>query len=224
MYGFNYFKKDGFGSVLHSALAKQNHSLLDDGSLLLTVGSRSQHLSPKETHSSFFEPKQITETLWFPDIALKERKMGDVEYSLSEEQNFGNQFHLLMAETTNQDSLSSTLDGLIKNGLIEINNRTALLEKAIAIFDSPAFRKIYEGTIEVLNEQSILISEDETKRPDKVLIKENETIILDFKTGLPKKSDHSQIQSYCAIFKEMGATNVKGYLFYTFKNELIEVP
>ena len=112
---------------------------------------------------------------------------------------------------------------MIKNGLIEANNRTAFREKALAIFDSPAFRKIYEGTMEVLNEQSILISEDETKRPDKVLIKENETIILDFKTGLPKKSDHSQIQSYCAIFKEMGATNVKGYLFYTFKNELTEV-
>jgi ATP-dependent exoDNAse (exonuclease V) beta subunit len=223
LYGFNYFKKEGFGSILHGALAKQNHSLLEDGSMLLTVGSRSQHLSQKETHSSFFEPKQINETLWFPDIALKERKMGEVEYSLSEEQNFGNQFHLLMAEATDQDSLSSTLDGLIKNGLIEVNNRTTILNKANAIFDSPDFREIYNGTLEVLNEQSILISEDETKRPDKVLIKENETIVLDFKTGLPKKSDHSQIQSYCTIFKAMGATNVKGYLFYTLKNELIQV-
>ena len=223
LYGFNYYKKEGFGSVLHEALVKQEHSLVEDGSLQLICGERNQNTNQKETNSSFFEPKQINETLWFPDIALKERKLSDVEYTLSEEQNFGNQFHLLMAEATDQDSLIVTLDGLIKNGLIEVNNRTSLLEKANAIFDSQDFREIYAGTLEVLNEQSILISEDETKRPDKVLIKENETIILDFKTGLPKKSDHSQIQSYCIFFREMGAQNVKGYLFYTLQNELIQV-
>jgi len=223
LYGFNHFKKEGFGSILHNALTKQSHSILADGSLQLEIGIKCEYTSPTSVNSLFFEPKQISETLWFPDIALKERKLSDVEFTLSEEQNFGNQFHLLMAETRDQDSLRSTLDSLIKNGQVEVNNRITLMNKANAIFDSADFRAIYAGTIEVLNEQSILISEDETKRPDKVLIKENETIILDFKTGLPKKSDQTQLKSYCAIFAEMGVANVKGYLFYTLKNELIQV-
>jgi hypothetical protein len=79
---------------------------------------------------------------------------------------------------------------------------------------------LFTDAFEVLNEQSIILDEKTTKRPDKIILKKNETIILDYKTGIPSAKDEKQISEYVATLQKMGYPNVKGYLFYTALNKL----
>ena len=61
------------------------------------------------------------------------------------------------------------------------------------------------------------------ERPDRVLIGENELIIIDFKFGKPKEEHHDQVRRYQQAFVDMGYPNVKGFLWYVYPNKVVEV-
>ena len=84
-------------------------------------------------------------------------------------------------------------------------------------------QELYEGGEEFLAEQSILIDEDSTKRPDKIILKKEETVILDFKTGIPKSSDHKQMIIYKNALEQMNLPSIRSYLYYTAIQQLIAV-
>ena len=88
------------------------------------------------------------------------------------------------------------------------------------LFNNQDYLNLLEGNIKILNEQDIIINETSILRPDKIIFKKNETIIVDFKTGLPKNSDNKQVKEYQLILEKMKYPNVKVYLFYTAINEL----
>jgi ATP-dependent exoDNAse (exonuclease V) beta subunit len=60
-------------------------------------------------------------------------------------------------------------------------------------------------------------------RPDRVIIKNNQAIVIDYKTGEMKKTDHEQVQNYCSILRQMGYKPVKGYLLYTQDIQIVKV-
>ena len=77
------------------------------------------------------------------------------------------------------------------------------------------------GANEILSEQSIILGRDSLKRPDKIIFKDEETIIIDFKTGSKKEKDFEQLQEYVLILKEMELPLIRGYLYYTQSKEMV---
>ena len=71
--------------------------------------------------------------------------------------------------------------------------------------------------------QEIIISEEEMKRPDKIILQKNKTIVLDYKTGAPNEKNKKQIRQYAYLLDQMGFPNVKGYLYYTNEQKLVPV-
>ncbi|NVK66254.1 MAG: PD-(D/E)XK nuclease family protein, partial [Flavobacteriales bacterium] len=67
------------------------------------------------------------------------------------------------------------------------------------------------------------VNKDKTLRPDRVILKDNSTVIIDYKTGIPSAKDEKQVSEYAAVLQEMGYPNVEAHLFYTFSNELRRV-
>jgi len=53
-----------------------------------------------------------------------------------------------------------------------------------------------------------------------MILKKSETIILDYKTGVPNEKDTKQMKEYIATLQKMEMPDVKGYVFYTYNNEL----
>ena len=71
------------------------------------------------------------------------------------------------------------------------------------------------------NEREILTPDGETYIPDRLLISNEKTIILDYKTGNPKKQYTDQIIQYSNILLQMGYLNVEKYLIYTNTEKLV---
>ena len=71
------------------------------------------------------------------------------------------------------------------------------LEKQINEFLShDEIKSYFFNTYEVINEKEILLRDGRSFIPDKVIFKDNEVLIIDFKTGI-KKDDHvKKIQEY----------------------------
>lgn len=223
LYGFNFFKGNNFGKALHDGLLKLNHEYDEDGKVILQFGTENRLETQKSDETNFFEPLNSIDQLWFPDIAFSRKKELKNDKCLSDEQRFGNQFHLLISEINSKDQISDSIKDLQDQGRIETQFAKKLNEKIIDLFNDPEYHSLFVDAIDHMNEQSIIIDEENSRRPDKVILKKDSTIILDFKTGMKKPVDIKQMQEYIGIFEKMSFPGVKGYLYYTGNNELIAV-
>ena len=61
------------------------------------------------------------------------------------------------------------------------------------------------------------------RRPDRVMTDGNEWIVVDFKFGAPKPEYHDQVREYMQLLASMGHQNIKGYLWYVYRNEILKI-
>ena len=60
-------------------------------------------------------------------------------------------------------------------------------------------------------------------RPDRVMRKGEEVVVVDFKFGTPKPEYIEQVTRYMTLIHGMGYEDVKGYLWYVYSNNIEEV-
>ncbi len=82
----------------------------------------------------------------------------------------------------------------------------------------------------VNNECAVLTEKGEERRPDRVLVKGDEAVVIDYKFGTAHKDNpqlairyKKQVNSYMQLLTRMGFKNVKGYLWYLSEDEVISV-
>ena len=63
----------------------------------------------------------------------------------------------------------------------------------------------------------------QTRRPDRVMMKDGEVIVVDFKFGKKRKAYNTQVKEYMDLLSDMGYENIRGYLWYVFKLSLIHI-
>jgi ATP-dependent exoDNAse (exonuclease V) beta subunit len=221
LYAFNFFQKSNLGSLIHSVLEEIVESP-ETGKIEFISGNPEPNPKAKASsnQADFFEPKVISDNLWFPEIAIREDSLIN---ELSNEQKFGNAFHLLMSHCDSAALISNTLQKLIEEDKIPNEYRSELYQKAQRTFQKLNEKNIFQEMKNIYNESTIISSIDSVKRPDKIILKENETIIIDFKTGNKKEKDVRQIKDYANVLKQMELPPIKAFLFYTASEELIEV-
>ena len=121
------------------------------------------------------------------------------------------------------ESLEITMDSFIANGEIDVVFKSKLIDTASAFFENSEKIQLFEGAIEIINEELILFAEGLSKRPDKIIVKKNEIIILDFKTGKEKKEHQLQLETYQTIVESMYDRKARIFIYYSEIDELKEV-
>jgi len=217
----NLHDKKGFGTLFHMVLGDLPETIQIENTRHVLVGDK-ERSKRKENISEItpFTPHDIKDKLWFPDIALQDHDDLYDEKYLSSEMQFGIQFHLLASKIDHVKDIEAELEEHIQRGEVDHKNKTELKEKLTHLLNTPEYLALYDNNIEILNEQDILVNENSVIRPDKIIIKQNETIIIDYKTGLPGKKDIKQILEYKMTLDDMDYPNVKCYLFYSAIGEL----
>jgi ATP-dependent exoDNAse (exonuclease V) beta subunit len=221
LYALNYFKKNQLGSVLHLALEKMNCTSLENGALRYLAGEEKKRENQEEKKEEFFYlPLELKDRLWYPDIVFKKQKR---EGEQLEEQLFGNYFHLLMSKCETKDSIKITIENLITKGEIDSAFSGKLIATARTFFEHSKKIHLFEGAIEIINEELILFAEGLSKRPDKIIVKADEIIILDFKTGKENKEHLLQLETYQSIIESMYDRKARIFIYYSEIDELKEV-
>jgi ATP-dependent exoDNAse (exonuclease V) beta subunit len=169
-----------------------------------------------------FHPLNIGDKLWFPDISIQDRDHLQQD-DISEQQRYGNQLHYLLSQVESVDKLDSIINESLLNGQVEQLFEADLRDEMLAILNLDNYKILLNNSTEILREQAIVVSENETKRPDLIIKKENETLVLDYKTGMPNGKYIKQLKNYCETLREMNFPNVKGYVFYTGSKQLEEI-
>lgn len=224
LYIQNYFNGKKFGTLFHDILSQQKNIEIIDNEVLLTIGSRFRTIEDEEDDiikpPSIYHPKNISDKLWFPDISLRDHEDLDSTDYLSSEMQFGIQFHLLASKIDQDSSVEEVIKKYIEEGEVDQSNAEELSQKLNELINFPEYRSLFENKIGVLNEQSFIIDSTTNIRPDKIILKKDETIIIDYKTGMPENKDIKQITTYQSVLNEMDYPNVRCYLYYSSLGEL----
>lgn len=90
--------------------------------------------------------------------------------------------------------------------------------------DNDLIKSWFSEDYKSLNEIDILSPSESNLRPDKVLISEDEVIVIDYKFGSLKQNKYNkQVANYMDHIKQMDYKKVKGYLWYFELDEIVEV-
>ena len=214
--------KNKFGYRYHEALTMVENLVQNDATF--TFGEihsvEKEPLLKGETDN--FKPLMIQDQLWFPDISLNASLLED-NVDLSNARRYGNQLHEALSLIHETKHIQVLVEELISTSKLEVEFKERVEADLVRIFSNPSYIDLLENAQSISNEQTILIGKFEAKRPDKIIFKENETIVIDFKSGLQTNKNEKQVKLYKKVLQEMGFPNVKGYLYYTANLELIEL-
>ena len=75
----------------------------------------------------------------------------------------------------------------------------------------------------VMNEMSLMDTDGQVYRPDRVIRKEGEAIIVDYKFGEHHPKYERQMKKYAQMWLELGVQEVSAYLWYVQTGEIVQV-
>jgi ATP-dependent exoDNAse (exonuclease V) beta subunit len=131
---------------------------------------------------------------------------------------FGNVLHEILSFVKTQQDVSLAIIKALENGLITENQKQEV-EKTIAeIVVHPELIDFFDGNSKIFNEQNIIKKATKTIKPDRVVIKDKDAYLLDYKTGAHQAKYEKQLKEYELVLQEMGFNVLKKSLIYIGEN------
>ena len=127
---------------------------------------------------------------------------------------WGNLVHTAFSRILKTGDEENVLLKMNDEGMIDQNQMKQLLTKIRLLLADPLIRPFFLPDNKIRVEAEILRENGHIYRPDRVIIRENEAIVLDFKTGKPTKEQEKQIGLYGRLLNELGYMRVKKYLVF----------
>lgn len=82
----------------------------------------------------------------------------------------------------------------------------------------------FDGSWQLYNERAILFAGEgekpESRRPDRVMVKDDTAVVVDFKFGTARSTYRDQVTAYCHLLEAMKFSHVEGYLWYVYSGNI----
>lgn len=132
--------------------------------------------------------------------------------------------HELLARTMDLAKLPKVINEMQQEGLIREAEKEEIKLNALSVLQNKDLKALLSKPYQDLSEQTIIDSKGESYRPDKVLIGNDEVLIIDFKFTSDQRPEHfTQVKAYQKLLTDMNYQHVKSYLYYGFLQELVAV-
>lgn len=207
-------KRLKYGEIMASGITKEKQS---DNPFIATPENIEQPFCSHKNRLTFRQSHNLARFL-VKDKEEEER----LEYLAQ-----GVLLHELLSKLKTGEELERELKRLQYEGLIsnekEYDGIKKLMQRALS---HPLAADWFSGRYKLFNECTILYRDGdkyEQKRPDRVMIEHGNAIVVDFKFAKQDEEHRRQVEGYINLLKQMNYENVKGYIWYIYKNEIKEV-
>lgn len=156
---------------------------------------------------------------WNQKLSIARRKNPVDQRQVS----YGLLIHRVLSEIEYHTQAASAIRNLVREGVIDRQNAEVLEKKIADLLEDPQIKPWFAEDWIVRNEHTLLIPNEVSRRPDRVMLKGSEAIVIDFKTGKKQDSYQKQVRKYKQILGEMGYRQVSAYLLYLREDELPEI-
>ncbi len=135
---------------------------------------------------------------------------------------YGKLMHAAFESIDTADDITGAVNQLVLEGRIALSVVPQLEKRLVELISSSPASEWFSPGLNVMKEAEILLPSGQIRRPDRIIIKGDDAIIIDFKFGEEHEHYAGQINRYRNLLKEMGYKDIKGYLWYVDKNKIVE--
>ncbi|HRY98419.1 MAG TPA: UvrD-helicase domain-containing protein [Bacteroidales bacterium] len=122
--------------------------------------------------------------------------------------------HRVLARVKRSGDEVLAIQQIMDEGTLDAVHAENLALRIRSILDHPALEPHFRGVGKVLNEAEILLPEGRSVRPDRVVIYEGSTVLIDYKTGVYREEHELQVKRYADLLRAMGYPRVQAILAY----------
>ncbi len=136
--------------------------------------------------------------------------------------------HSLLERVNQLDEFDNVIEKELSSGSITKSEAEMLKTQIAEALKSDLVRSWFDSRYKVISERAMLLPNKESGalvqlRPDRVLVGDNQTIVVDYKFGAKRPSHRKQIERYIEVLSQMGYSNVCGYVWYVTQNDFTEI-
>jgi len=137
---------------------------------------------------------------------------------------YGNMMHDIVSNIKTLSDIPNAVEMKISEGEINEADREKTIDELTSYLSIPGASNWYNGKYRVLNETQLLHPNIGFSRPDRVMIDNNEVVVVDYKFGEVENPRYlQQVRRYAKSITEMGYPNVKGAVFYVKSGKIVEI-
>lgn len=137
----------------------------------------------------------------------------------------GNLIHKILSCVLTKDDLDSAIEQIALENRITETEKEHIRQSLHHLLNHPKANQWFDGSYKVMNEKQIL-SPTGIYRPDRIMVRGNEAIVIDFKTGNKLTDSYrKQVRRYGNLLLQAGYSQVEGYLWFVQDNhlEMVEI-
>ncbi len=191
--------------------ALKDQDAFDESIYQYSVGQWPAKKHGKEVSSEEFALGEYHCHSWREKVGVQVRgalELGQTIFNESQRQ--GLRIHDLISRVKYKDDLEQVLDS---------PERTFVTK----VVEHPKLADWFDRKWQVDTEVGFLLPGGDMRRVDRMNRSKDQTIVIDFKTGIPREKDKKQVREYVSILQSMEYPDPKGYLVYLSDMEVVAV-
>lgn len=204
--------------IINNDDLKKNYNLEKN---VFELGSKVIYKSDRKSEQKTIALKKYISNDLYRRITIRQKHeslklLKDKDFS--DKTSWGNLVHKALSYINKPEEVNIAIERMKQEGLITGSETEYLNDKIAQILLLDEVKRWFVTDYDVKTEKNILQPDGETIRPDRVLVKNNKAIVIDYKTGIEKEEHAAQINKYANALMNMGYSSIEKYLFY------VEVP
>jgi ATP-dependent exoDNAse (exonuclease V) beta subunit len=202
------------------------YNVLEDGTLAIDYGAPTEAPQHTNSHSATLHLNEYPTAPVTAKIKLKipTARYGEGGNRLSlSPRDMGVLMHRVFQNARSQEDVMAGIRRLENDAVVSHKESVRLSESIERAFADPRVADWFSDKWKLVrNESDILLpSSADVRRPDRVMIGEPRAVVVDYKFGRVKESEHkTQIKRYMELLGQMGDYSVEGYLWYVTLGEI----
>lgn len=153
---------------------------------------------------------------WSELLQVKKHSEGLSEEmaALQSKRTYGLVIHRILEKLKDLQELGSLLQESYFEGRLDHNEMQEVKLLLSQLFKNSLMQEWFADGVRVLTEQGIILPGGSSKRPDRIVLKKEKSIVIDFKTGEEKESHSKQVKEYVELIQTLTKKPTEGYLVY----------
>jgi ATP-dependent exoDNAse (exonuclease V) beta subunit len=211
--------KDGVRKVIEAVLMEKINKKEEftDGEVYETGRKERKKSGKKKDGYTSIVMTDYISTEWYRKIIIKPKyKRLEVrkDEKLKSKTQWGVLLHDLLSLVVTPGDLDRAILEMQNEGVITDENKKELKDKALSVLNNKKASEWFSKDWQVKTESEILLPDGNFLRPDRVIMKNDNACVIDYKTGKEKDDDKKQVIRYAKILEEMKFKKVEKYLMY----------
>lgn len=179
-----------------------------------------------DTQIQYMDSSKIRSVLPSVNLSTQARELlGELSGNIQDPASRGTIWHAILQKIIAKEDVYTVVNTAIEQGFITKDEGDTMKEKIQSSFKISQVADWFGNNYQVLTEAEILLKNKGSRRPDRIMLRDNKAIIVDYKFGKGNKQNEyeKQMNNYMDLLSEMGYQDIEGYIWYVHLAEIIKV-